>query len=147
MAIYVDENNLYAIVVHMKALSKILKCLHTHTHLTTDRHSVCNISLSCIWCVSQCMSTIVSGSIKMCGYVICSVVHCLALNRGLIVWVQSNHLQKYKHLFWQHRKRMSQIKGLHSKMHGRRFQFWLLSCGPRKMSSYSFELFSALCFL
>jgi len=121
---------------------------HTHTHLTTDRHSVYIISfLSFIWCVSQCVSAIVSGGIKMCCYVICSVVHYLALNRGLTVWVQSNQLQKYKHLFWQHRKQMSQIKSLHSKMHGRRFQFWLLSCGPRKMSSYSFELCSALCFL
>ena len=188
-AIDADESNLYAIAVHMKALSKILKCFHTHTHtptctrknthththtnththahththtrtptrahththththtrarVTTDIHSVYNISSSFMWYVSQCVSTIVSGSIEMCWCVICSVVHYLALNRGLIVWVQSNHLQKCKHLFWQHRKQMSQVKGLHSKMHGRRYQFWLLSCGPRKMFSYSFELFSA----
>jgi len=35
----VDENNLYAIAVHMKAFSKILKCLYTHTHTHTHTHT------------------------------------------------------------------------------------------------------------
>jgi hypothetical protein len=32
-AIDVGKNNLYAIAVHMKAFGKMLKCLHTHTHI------------------------------------------------------------------------------------------------------------------